>query len=296
LLSLDEEWDFQIPLSLRRSGTFFEEENKKYSSMAAAAHQALMRPAHKVLGSNVPDALHRVIHGGERNQSENGASEGRDSDTATAPKHDSIPVNHNPQQVLSPSEIAKDPNEKDLGMSSKDLSVKDFKLYKTLGTGMQLCLFALEFVCPVWLIHNLTGTFARVWLVSPSNDTSKDENKTVYALKVLRKVDVIRLKQVEHVRNERASLSAIAGHPFITKLICTFADRESVYMLVSLSCIFKIFQTYRIIIQVVDLLRNEANFVFVSLITVQEGKFLLIFVVHAASMSQLLGSMRLKLS
>ncbi|KAI4170527.1 MAG: hypothetical protein LQ343_004904 [Gyalolechia ehrenbergii] len=42
---------------------------------------------------------------------------------------------------------------------------------------------------------------------------------------------VIRLKQVEHIRNERSTLAAVAGHPFITTLITTFSDRESLYML-----------------------------------------------------------------
>jgi hypothetical protein len=43
---------------------------------------------------------------------------------------------------------------------------------------------------------------------------------------------VIRLKQVEHVRNERLTLSVVAGHPFITTLITTFADHDCLYMLV----------------------------------------------------------------
>lgn len=43
---------------------------------------------------------------------------------------------------------------------------------------------------------------------------------------------VIKLKQVEHIRNERSTLAAVAGHPFITTLITTFSDRDSLYMLV----------------------------------------------------------------
>ncbi|KAI4190170.1 MAG: hypothetical protein L6R41_000978 [Letrouitia leprolyta] len=42
---------------------------------------------------------------------------------------------------------------------------------------------------------------------------------------------VIRLKQVEHIRNERSTLAAVAGHPFITTLITTFSDRDCLYML-----------------------------------------------------------------
>lgn len=43
---------------------------------------------------------------------------------------------------------------------------------------------------------------------------------------------MIRLKQVEHVRNERNVLAAVAGHPFITTMVASFQDRDSLYMLV----------------------------------------------------------------
>jgi len=63
-----------------------------------------------------------------------------------------------------------------------------------------------------------------------ANPHPADRDK-VFALKVLRKVDVIKLKQVEHVRNERNVLAAVAGHPFITRLIASFSDETSLYML-----------------------------------------------------------------
>ena len=43
---------------------------------------------------------------------------------------------------------------------------------------------------------------------------------------------VIKLKQVEHVRNERKSLAAVVGHPFITTLVASFSDEQNLYMLV----------------------------------------------------------------
>jgi hypothetical protein len=46
---------------------------------------------------------------------------------------------------------------------------------------------------------------------------------------------VVRLKQVEHVRNERNVLAGVAGHPFITTMVASFQDRDSLYMLVSTS-------------------------------------------------------------
>jgi protein kinase A len=86
-----------------------------------------------------------------------------------------------------------------------------------------------------------------VWLARLAKPKDGDDG-TVYALKVLRKVDgmsfeilaascayncsVIRLKQVEHVRNERNVLSAVAGYPFITSLVASFSDHDSLYMLV----------------------------------------------------------------
>lgn len=45
-------------------------------------------------------------------------------------------------------------------------------------------------------------------------------------------MQVIKLKQVEHVRNERNVLAAVAGHPFITTLITSFSDETTLYMLV----------------------------------------------------------------
>ena len=94
----------------------------------------------------------------------------------------------------------------------------------------------------------LPGTFARVWLARLAKPADEDKDK-VFALKILRKTDgmsvkmytkwsvltpdvVIKLKQVEHVRNERNTLGAVAGHPFITTLITTFSDQECLYMLV----------------------------------------------------------------
>ncbi|OQN95938.1 hypothetical protein B0A48_17776 [Cryoendolithus antarcticus] len=112
------------------------------------------------------------------------------------------------KRPLEPSEITVDPQSKPVGHSSKVLRREDFDLVKTLGT----------------------GTFARVWLVKLANRKKGDENK-VFALKILRKVDVIRLKQVEHVKNERNVLAAVAGHPFITTMVASFQDADTLYML-----------------------------------------------------------------
>ncbi|ESZ98360.1 cAMP-dependent protein kinase catalytic subunit [Sclerotinia borealis F-4128] len=115
------------------------------------------------------------------------------------------------QHILPPEEIQQNPRNKELGASSRSLSVRDFELVRTLGT----------------------GTFARVWLVRLANPAEEVHDK-VFALKVLRKVEVIKLKQVDHVNHERSVLADVAGHPFITTLITSFADRDSLYMLLEL--------------------------------------------------------------
>ncbi|GAB7357323.1 hypothetical protein MBLNU459_g8283t1 [Dothideomycetes sp. NU459] len=112
------------------------------------------------------------------------------------------------KRPLEYDQILVDPSRKVVGHSSKVLRREDFELLKTLGT----------------------GTFARVWLAKIANCKPADNDK-VFALKILRKTDVIRLKQVEHVRNERNVLAAVAGHPFITTMVASFQDQNSLYML-----------------------------------------------------------------
>lgn len=134
-----------------------------------------------------------------RTESERNTGEGeKKSGTVPAP-----PLSRRP----TPPDIIKNRELRRESIPKQKLTIDDFELLKTLGT----------------------GTFARVWLVRLKG--TKEGEGQVYALKVLRKADVIQLKQVEHVRNERKSLTAVAGHPFITTLIATFADEQCLYML-----------------------------------------------------------------
>ena len=72
-----------------------------------------------------------------------------------------------------------------------------------------------------------TGTFGRVRLVQ-----YKETNK-YYALKVLKKQEVVRLKQLEHVMNEKRVLAQIS-HPFIVHMEAAFQDSRNLYMLLEL--------------------------------------------------------------
>ncbi|KAI8059299.1 kinase-like domain-containing protein [Gongronella butleri] len=69
-----------------------------------------------------------------------------------------------------------------------------------------------------------TGTFGRVFLAKEAA-----QGRTV-AIKVLKKADVVRLRQVEHINNERQVLASL-HFPFIVQLFCTFQDTERLYMI-----------------------------------------------------------------
>ena len=76
-----------------------------------------------------------------------------------------------------------------------------------------------------------TGTFGRVLLVQ-LRGSSSHSTANCFALKVLRKTEIVRLRQVEHVNAERYILSRVR-HPFIVDLYATFQDSLNVYMLMS---------------------------------------------------------------
>ncbi len=89
------------------------------------------------------------------------------------------------------------------GSLSQSLSIKDFHLIKVLGR----------------------GSFGKVYLVRPS----KAPQSEVYAMKVLRKQEVIRRHQVEHTLTERYILATIL-HPFILSLRHAFQTPDKLYM------------------------------------------------------------------
>ncbi|XP_060583596.1 cAMP-dependent protein kinase catalytic subunit PRKX-like isoform X3 [Ruditapes philippinarum] len=69
-----------------------------------------------------------------------------------------------------------------------------------------------------------TGTFGRVVLAR------NRETRNYFALKVMAITDVIRLRQVEHVTNEKEILSSIT-HPFIVNMFWANHDDTFLYML-----------------------------------------------------------------
>jgi len=74
------------------------------------------------------------------------------------------------------------------------------------------------------------GTFGQVWLVSKKGSTSDDD---VYALKIQVKRELLNHQQVDGVLREK-NIMATIDHPFIIKLVNTYQDDRSLYMLLRL--------------------------------------------------------------
>lgn len=68
-----------------------------------------------------------------------------------------------------------------------------------------------------------TGSFGRVHLVQSKH------NQRFYAVKVLKKQQVVKMKQVEHTNDERRMLQRVK-HPFLITLWGTFQDSKNLYM------------------------------------------------------------------
>jgi len=83
-----------------------------------------------------------------------------------------------------------------------------------------------------------TGTFARVCLCR--NKISSN----FFALKILSLHDIIKLKQVEHVKNEKNILQAIT-HPFLISLSWSFKDSSFLYLLFPYVCGGELFSYLR---------------------------------------------------
>lgn len=68
-----------------------------------------------------------------------------------------------------------------------------------------------------------TGTFGRVRLVK------HQPSEKFYAMKIMKKSEILRLKQLEHIKSEVQLLSKIQ-HPFIINLVGHFQDEKRLYL------------------------------------------------------------------
>lgn len=93
------------------------------------------------------------------------------------------------------------PNTAPVRTTKGKYSLPDFALKRTLGT----------------------GSFGRVHLVQSNH------NNRFYAIKVLKKQQVVKMKQVEHTNDERRMLQK-CKHAFLVTLWGTFQDSKNLYM------------------------------------------------------------------
>lgn len=100
---------------------------------------------------------------------------------------------HNVQQTQ--------PQQTQIRQTKGKYTLADFELQRTLGT----------------------GSFGRVHLVKSNH------NQRFYAVKVLKKAQVVKMKQVEHTNDERRMLQEVK-HPFLITLWGTFQDSKNLYM------------------------------------------------------------------
>ena len=80
------------------------------------------------------------------------------------------------------------------------------------------------------------GTFGKVWLVSKKLDAAAvkaKERRTVYALKIQNKTELLEHNQVNGVIREMNIMTSIDS-PFIIKLYNTYQDERDIYMLIGL--------------------------------------------------------------
>jgi len=82
------------------------------------------------------------------------------------------------------------------------------------------------------------GSFGRVHLARLK------ANGEYYALKVMKKEDIIQYKQVEHILNEKHILEEI-NHPFIINILCAFQDNTNIYIATDFSCGGELFSFLR---------------------------------------------------
>eukprot|EP00735_Rhodelphis_limneticus_P014221 TRINITY_DN8220_c0_g1::TRINITY_DN8220_c0_g1_i1::g.10194::m.10194 TRINITY_DN8220_c0_g1::TRINITY_DN8220_c0_g1_i1::g.10194 ORF type:complete len:362 (-),score=46.25,sp/P51817/PRKX_HUMAN/57.70/3e-142,Pkinase/PF00069.20/6.2e-68,Pkinase_Tyr/PF07714.12/7.7e-37,Kinase-like/PF14531.1/7.2e-08,Seadorna_VP7/PF07387.6/0.1 TRINITY_DN8220_c0_g1_i1:853-1938(-) len=75
-----------------------------------------------------------------------------------------------------------------------------------------------------------TGTFGRVRLVKVRPGILDSSKPQYFAMKILKKAELIRLKQVDHIKSEKAILQMI-DHPFVVNLFGAMQDEKNLYML-----------------------------------------------------------------
>ena len=112
------------------------------------------------------------------------------------PIHDKIestPIDNN--EIINSSTTLSSPTQSQ--SPSNSISIEDFQVLKLLGK----------------------GSFGKVLLVKYLN------NNNIYAMKILKKEEIIKRNQINHTKTERLLLEKL-NHPFIASLQFAFQDSQ----------------------------------------------------------------------
>ncbi|KAI8102394.1 hypothetical protein M9435_005997 [Picochlorum sp. BPE23] len=94
----------------------------------------------------------------------------------------------------------------------------DDPLLDSISAWGSVCMDDFEILKPI-----SKGAFGRVYLAR------KKESQDLYAVKVMRKADLVRKNMVESARNER-NILAMANNPFVIRFYFSFTSRENLYI------------------------------------------------------------------
>eukprot|EP00002_Diphylleia_rotans_P030790 TRINITY_DN6367_c0_g1_i2.p1 TRINITY_DN6367_c0_g1~~TRINITY_DN6367_c0_g1_i2.p1 ORF type:complete len:372 (+),score=50.54 TRINITY_DN6367_c0_g1_i2:46-1161(+) len=183
-----------------------------------ASNYATRNPTHKdsqqALGGSDASRTHNDRHGESDKPSKRRPSDCDGSASAECPSkihsytHESQSQTTDADapyapQILCPTIVADLDAQVDVHLQSlSGCKLTDFELREVIGT----------------------GTFGRVQVCRCQ------KNANFYAMKIMKKLEVVRLKQVEHINTEKRILNQLR-HPFIVTLYCSFQDDRSLYML-----------------------------------------------------------------
>ncbi|PQE10757.1 cAMP-dependent kinase catalytic subunit protein [Rutstroemia sp. NJR-2017a BBW] len=167
----------------------------EHGSMTHGITQQQQKPAEHQ-SQNLP-SISNLIHP----QQHDGAGQSYPSPPASSqPSMHPLPATSNQTEAAArqPQQIQQQPQ---VRQTKGKYSLTDFEILRTLGT----------------------GSFGRVHLVQSKH------NQRFYAVKVLKKAQVHKMKQVEHTNDERKMLQEVK-HPFLITLWGTFQDSRNLYM------------------------------------------------------------------
>lgn len=130
--------------------------------------------------------------------------------------------------------------------NSENLRVEDLEILKTIGTGT----FARVCLCRLRNNSNNNNNNGKQQSATDGESSQPQQQQPLraskyFALKILTMHDVIRLKQVEHVKNEKNILMDV-NHPFIIDLVWHAKDSKTfLYMIFPYICGGELFSYLR---------------------------------------------------